>query len=418
MDKTIASNMRVLLTWQSDALGGVERRMLEEARVLLSLGWEVFVAVPHFAHDDIWRDALQQMGVRFLEWNPYKFVERQHLVWPFPQLAGLSGRQLIAQGFDFAVLPLTWTTVGMSRLYALQTADIPCVLSFRCTYPQAQISRRMRGYLHRALDGVVGGYGVSAPATDSFRANFGDILNGQRFATIHNGVDTQVFAPDTACRARQRTALGIGDEECVVMFCARLDPMKRPAIALRAFAHAHAHHPSTRLIVVGEGHERAELETLARTLGVHRSVIFAGFQTDVLPWYLAADLYIATSAPNEGFNSAACEALACGIPTLLPDDGIHRGLFGSCQAVHLCPGDDAERWGQELAELIAGYPASAEDHRKAARAFAEDELDVNRMRRELSAFYRDIAHSLAARKRQENTGDIAGTALGILPHRH
>ena len=94
------------------------------------------------------------------------------------------------------------------------------------------------------------------------------------------------------------------------LFAGRLEAQKGPDIALRAFRLFRATSPG-RLIFLGEGPMRAELEAEARACGLDGDITFAGYQQDVLPWMAAAHALIMPSR-YEGFGNAIVEALACG----------------------------------------------------------------------------------------------------------
>lgn len=194
-----------LITIQSDAYGGVERRMVDETAVLRALGWNVLVAAPKFENRDAWESDILRAGGRLLNWNPYKVIERGHTAIPFRLLAMQSMRTLQVEGIRFAHVPLAWTTVGLSRALALREAHIPYVLIFRCAYGKVDLPKNVRRLISRALEGMVGGYGVSQVALDSFLANFSDLLpNDCPLEVIHNGVDTRRFKPNALARAAVR----------------------------------------------------------------------------------------------------------------------------------------------------------------------------------------------------------------------
>src|SRR5215207_7920837 len=73
------------------------------------------------------------------------------------------------------------------------------------------------------------------------------------------------------------------------------------------------------LVLVGDGPQRAALETLARELGVAHKVLFAGEvdDDDLLAWYHACDLFVLPSTTRaEAFGVVQTEAMACGKPVI------------------------------------------------------------------------------------------------------
>jgi len=73
----------------------------------------------------------------------------------------------------------------------------------------------------------------------------------------------------------------------------------------------------TRLIIVGDGPQRAELHALVAALGLQGQVHFGGAQAqEALPtWYAAADLFLLASS-REGWPNVMCEAQAMGLPAV------------------------------------------------------------------------------------------------------
>ncbi|HEU4751484.1 MAG TPA: glycosyltransferase, partial [Armatimonadota bacterium] len=104
--------------------------------------------------------------------------------------------------------------------------------------------------------------------------------------TILNGVDTEEFRPGGDARAA-RCAAGLPPDGPVIGTVARLSPEKDQLTLLRAFRVVRERVPGARLLLVGDGPLRSELESAAAELGVAAEVRFAGERTDI-PRMLAA----------------------------------------------------------------------------------------------------------------------------------
>jgi len=119
-------------------------------------------------------------------------------------------------------------------------------------------------------------------------------------------------------RAMVRSTWGLPDGQPVVLFCAKLQPWKRPQDALRAFAKAGV--PDAHLIIVGEGPMRAELEFQAKTLNIAERIRFVGFvnQTELPKLYCSADVMVLPSE-YDACPVVVCEAMLCGCPVILSD---------------------------------------------------------------------------------------------------
>jgi glycosyltransferase involved in cell wall biosynthesis len=117
----------------------------------------------------------------------------------------------------------------------------------------------------------------------------------------------------TVDRSAVRASWGASASDAVVLFCAKLQPWKRPGDVLRAFAEANL--SNALLIIAGEGPLRAQLESEAAKLGIAPRTRFLGFlnQSQLPAVYTSADLMILPSA-YEPFAVVVNEAMCCGCP--------------------------------------------------------------------------------------------------------
>ena len=128
---------------------------------------------------------------------------------------------------------------------------------------------------------------------------------GVRAESISNFVDTQ------AVRLRRRTSLGP-----VFLSNRNFQALYNVPCVLRAFAVIQARIPEARLIVIGDGPERARVHDTAHALGL-RHVEFVGAvpPTEMGRWYDEADVYLNASDIDNMPNSII-EAFACGLPVV------------------------------------------------------------------------------------------------------
>jgi glycosyltransferase involved in cell wall biosynthesis len=161
------------------------------------------------------------------------------------------------------------------------------------------------------------------------------------------GYSPAVFHPRGAQeRASLRSGLGVAADARLVLFVGHLVPVKALDVLLKAWAllQSDPAGPGTaRLVLIGEGAERAALERLARELGIADRAAFLGPlpQPAVADWIVAADL-LCLPSHAEGSPNVIVEALASGTPVVasrvggipdLVDDGTN-GLL-------VAPGDPA-----------------------------------------------------------------------------
>ncbi len=119
-------------------------------------------------------------------------------------------------------------------------------------------------------------------------------------------------------RESVRSGWGCSNGEPVILFCAKLQPWKRPQDVLRAFARADI--ADAHLVMAGEGPMRAQLEHEAKNLNVAERVRFAGFvnQAQLPALYRSADVMV-LSSEYDPCPVVVCEAMLCGCPVVLSD---------------------------------------------------------------------------------------------------
>ncbi|MCS7041346.1 MAG: glycosyltransferase [Bryobacteraceae bacterium] len=174
---------------------------------------------------------------------------------------------------------------------------------------------------------------------------------------IPNGVDCSRFRPGENMALRRE--LGIAEDEFVAGTVGHLRPEKNYGFLLRAFAEAAI--PSSRLVIAGEGPERARLRALARELGLEGRVLFPGV-VDPAPWYRMFDLFVMSSL-TEQMPLALLEAMASGLPALCTDAGDTSGMLASPDLPAIVPPGDLESYVRALRQW-----ASERELRRAAGA--------------------------------------------------
>jgi glycosyltransferase involved in cell wall biosynthesis len=165
-------------------------------------------------------------------------------------------------------------------------------------------------------------------------------------------------------RARVRQRWRIPEDATVTLFCAKLQPWKRPHDVLAAFALANV--SGAYLVFAGDGPSRAQLEDEARSLGVADRVRFLGFvnQSGLPSVYRACDVLVLPSE-YEPFGVVVNEAMLCGLPAIVSDrvgaryDLVEEGKTGF---VFACGDIDA------LAAVLRDVLADREELRRKGEA--------------------------------------------------
>ena len=193
-------------------------------------------------------------------------------------------------------------------------------------------------------------------------------LPRKRIATIYNPVVTpEVIEQASAPLAHPWFVPG---SPPVVLGAGRLVEQKDFPTLLQAFARVRAQRP-VRLVLLGEGKERAALTGLARDLGIAADVDLPGFVANPFAYMVRAAVFVLSSA-WEGFGNVLAEALACGCPVVSTDcpsgpaEILEHGQYGPLVPV----GDDEALANAVLSALTT--PPDRERLRARAALFSVD----------------------------------------------
>jgi glycosyltransferase involved in cell wall biosynthesis len=178
---------------------------------------------------------------------------------------------------------------------------------------------------------------------------------------VPNGIDLARFSPNP----------GRMNELPVIGTIAALREEKNLARLIRAFAAVVRDRPA-RLVIAGDGAERAALSTLASGLGVADRVTFAGHRDDTPALYAGFDLFALTS-DTEQMPLSVIEAMASGLPIVSTDVGDVRAMVASENAAYVGARDDAVI--ARLMEALLADPAARARIGAANRAKAERDFD-------------------------------------------
>jgi alpha-1,6-mannosyltransferase len=166
------------------------------------------------------------------------------------------------------------------------------------------------------------------------------------------GVDKEIFHP------RPRAPSGV-----TLVASGRLAIEKRWDTVLEGFARFAEAHSGARLVVYGDGPERARLEKLAS-----KNVYFAGFEKDreKLGEAIAAADALVHGCPHETFGIAVAEAIASGVPLVVPDEGGAAELAKPEFSETFRAGDPAG-CAAAIERLLSRGPSAREAAARAAR---------------------------------------------------
>jgi glycosyltransferase involved in cell wall biosynthesis len=220
----------------------------------------------------------------------------------------------------------------------------------------------------------------------------------RKIELIPNGLDFNRVAFDAAARDKIRDEFNLPRDAYVLGVLGRLDPIKRFDLVIRAAAPLLD--DEHRLLIVGDGQIRPELEAEAARQGVAELVTFAGERHDVAAMLSSLDLFIASSE-QETFGLSVLEALANGIPALYTTCPALEGI--ETERARQVPGND-EGMRQEIAVEMAGGRRS----RQGVPAIRE-QYGIESVTRRIDDLYERL---MAVRSRTRSHGRVLANSLG------
>jgi N-acetyl-alpha-D-glucosaminyl L-malate synthase BshA len=201
---------------------------------------------------------------------------------------------------------------------------------------------------------------------------------------IPNFVNCDVFKPaDGACRRSQFAPAG----EKILAHLSNFRPVKRVWDVVEIFARVHREAP-VKLLMIGDGPDRARAEWLAREKGLGKDAIFLGKQNGVQNLLNCADVMLLPSE-IESFGLAALEAMACGVPAVCSNVGgvpevIRDGVEG-----YLVEMGDVDTMAARCLQILTD-PGRLKEMGKAARRRAIDKFCSTKIIPLYEDLYREV----------------------------
>lgn len=185
------------------------------------------------------------------------------------------------------------------------------------------------------------------------RQSIQDCFSGteDKLVTIHNPVEERIaskFAQEV------RAELGVAEDDILIVHVGRMIPERDQLTIVKAVYELRKAFSSVRLVMIGDGPRRADLEFSARTMGLEGSVSFIGNSNEIGDYLEAADIYV-NSTLDEGFGIAVVEAMLSRVPVVLSDRGAHPELIVPGKSGLLYKGGNSHALASQLG-LLVGDP--------------------------------------------------------------
>lgn len=297
--------MKILYCITGLGIGGAEAITIDMAKWMITAGHEVTLLYLTGKNKQSGRidRRLQVIGLEMRK-NPFSFIKAQQ-----------NGKHFIAQWQPDVVHANMVHANLFCRILRLH-CKIPLLI---CTEHNKNIEGILRMWMYKFTDFLSDvNTNVSEEATSFFIQQ--KSFSAGKSKAVYNGIDLGRFIPYRECGLAIRKQYKIGKDDFLFLNVGRLVPAKDQRNLITAFHGLMEIYPNIKLLLVGDGELRKELEQYVKKLLLEKCVIFAGIQRQIVNYYNAADCFVLSSA-WEGFGLVLAEAMSCGLPVITTDAG-------------------------------------------------------------------------------------------------
>lgn len=162
----------------------------------------------------------------------------------------------------------------------------------------------------------------------------------------------------------------------VILSVGRLSKQKNYPLLIEAFARVLQDEPHSRLVIIGEGEKRAELERQVRDLSIAEAVAIPGFIQNPYPYMKRAAVFVLSSI-YEGLPTVLVEAMACGSPVVATDcPGGVREILDDGRYGVLVPEDDVDSLAREIRKQLGSERAPRQSEERAQTFSVEQAMNA------------------------------------------
>ena len=308
----------------------------------------------------------------------------------------------IARAGQYDIVDAWLYPVDVMAVLAHSITRTPIVITGRYNLrdfhrPMNPLEQRINALANRMVDAVVAN--SEAVAADTRRH---ETIDSGKLRVIRNGVEPIGPLPAAEVESRRR-ALGVADDDVLIGCVANYQPVKRHDLLIDAFASVRCEGHKVRLLMVGDGPLRAELQRRIDSYGLQDCAHLHGSVTDPRPLVGVFDLVVQTSR-SEGLPNALLEAAAAARPIVATAAGGSDEIVIDGDTGLLVPINDIDAITAAMRRLVMDP-----DLRKrlgiAARERTETVFTMSRFVGGYAALYEELAeakHVLTRPSRREH----------------
>lgn len=287
-----------------------------------------------------------QAGDGALEWNLSSAQLKGRHLWAL-LLPRMRARFRRALPQDVKVVLLDG--VGVARVLLPVLKTVPEVRAVVLFHGMTRLRRTDRKLFEQFSETRLTVAAVSQTLADSLQRDL-----HRPVAVLRSAFDPSAFCAAMLSREQARAQLGLAADNAPVLGAVgRLVGSKGFACLLDAFAAVTSRRPEARLVIIGEGTARAELEAQIEHLGLRGKVFMPGHLADAATLYRAFD-WVAIPSSEEGLGLIVQEAVMAGVPVLTSELAVFREQLAD--AGWYAPADAVDAWTQLLERAFSTSP--------------------------------------------------------------
>jgi len=231
---------------------------------------------------------------------------------------------------------------------------------------------------------------ISCQVEDHLTSDFR--VPAERVQLIVNGVDLEVFQPlDEEQRKAVRAKFGFGKDPLIGII-ARLSDVKGQDVLIKSMRVVVDEIPDARLLIVGEGKMKDQLEAMVDQLGLRSHVRFISIVNRTAELLPAFDVFVMPSR-QEGLGISIMEAQAAGVPVVASRVGGIPSLIVDGETGRLVPPEDSHALAEAILNLLQDK-AQRENISLSAREFIRKMYSADRMVEETIKLYQRYTKKL------------------------
>lgn len=208
-----------------------------------------------------------------------------------------------------------------------------------------------------------------------------------RIKVINNGINPEEFLLGIDVNLKKKS-LGLNPEEKIIGVVGRLCEVKNHRLLIRAFAEVRKYINNAKLLIVGDGGLRNELENFSKELTLGDDILFLGERSDIPELMGIFDLF-ALSSDLEASNLAVLEAMASGLPVVATNVGGNPELVVDGETGILVQRGDDKKFASAVIRILQN-PELKKQMGFSGRQRVIERFTFNRMMEEYIALYESL----------------------------